>query len=572
MQSILAFIACVGLCVGSAQLKLSPTAVKLSLTTAFAQAPVLFPRDTVAPPAVGTARITGRIVAADTGNPIARAQVQISSPALPKERQAMTDAGGRYEITGLPAGRYKLFVARLGFVTIEYGQSRPLEPGRDLELFDGQTVDGVDFALSRGGVITGRVTDQHGEPQPGLAMNAMRFSWGPNGTRSLERSSGGFFGGIITDDLGQFRIYGLVPGSYVVAAAMVPGIFIGPRPAPEGLTYYPGTANVDEAQPVDVEMGREAVVHFSLVNTRLARVTGTIVDSDGRPLAWRSVTLASRGDAGSAFRSAGTTRPDGTFEIPSVAPGHYTIEVSPLRTEPSDHQFVSFPISVDGHDVTDLLISAKHAATVSGRVIWEGTSPQPFATLHISVAAPDQQMAPARVSFGGSGTAAVDAKGRFTIVGVNGHVVFRTSFTGRAETWNLKAVKFGGADITDTGYHVIDDMDGIEVVLTDRETRVSGSARDARNQPVADYVVVFLPSEVKSGIDTRRFVQTARPDQQGRYQAKGLPPGEYVAAAFESLSRDGHYNPEFQKRMRAVAKPFRLKEGQELALDFALVP
>src|SRR5688500_4523025 len=257
------------MCLGSAQLKLSAT-LSLTLARLVAQAPS---RDAVAPPAVGTARISGRIIAVDTGNPIARAQVQINSPVLPKARQVMTDASGRYEITDLPAGRYKLFVARLGFVTIEYGQSRPFEPGRDLELFDGQTLDGIDFALSRGGVITGRVTDQNGEPQPGLAMSAMRFAWGPSGTRSLERASSGFFGGIVTDDLGQFRIYGLMPGSYVVAAAMVPGIFIGPRPAPEGLTYYPGSANVDEAQSVDVEMGREVSITFALVTSRLARVT-----------------------------------------------------------------------------------------------------------------------------------------------------------------------------------------------------------------------------------------------------------------------------------------------------------
>ena len=562
MKLTASFLACIGLGLGSAQLTLAPA-------TLLAQAP---PGDNVAPPAAGNARISGRIVAADTGNPIVRAQVQVSSPALPKERQVTTDANGRYAITGLPAGRYKLSVARLGFVTIEFGQLRPLEPGRDLQLFDGQTLDGIDFALSRGGVITGRVTDQNGEPQPGLAINAMRFTWGPSGSRSLERSSSGLFWGMTTDDRGQFRIYGLLPGSYVVAAAVMPGIFIGPRPAPEGLTYYPGTANVDEAQSVDVEIGQEVSVDFSLVNTRLARVTGTIVDSGGRPLGWRSIMLASRTDASSAFRSAATTRPDGTFEISSVPPGQYTIEVSPLRTEPSDNQFVSFPISVDGHDITDLVISAKQAATVTGRVIWEGTSPQPFATLHVSIAAANPQMAPGRLSFGGSGTAVADAKGHFTIIGVHGKVVFRPSFVGRAETWNLKAVRLRGTDITDVGYDVVNDVDGLEIVMTDRETRVSGIARDARYQPITDYVVVFLPSEVKPGVDTRRFIHAARPDQQGRYQAKGLPPGQYIAAAFESLSRDGHYDPEFQKRMRAVAKPVSLKEGQELTLDLTLVP
>jgi hypothetical protein len=249
------------------------------------------------------------------------------------------------------------------------------------------------------------------------------------------------------------------------------------------------------------------------------------------------------------------------------------MEVSPLRTEPSDHEFVSFPISVDGHDITDLVISASRGATVTGRVIWEGTSPQPFATLRVSTAPADQRTAPTRLTFGGgTGNGVVDAKGNFTILGAHGNVVFRTSFTGRAETWNLKAVRYGGADITDVGYNVTTDLDGVEVVLTDRETRVSGLVLDARRQPATDYVVVFLPSENPPGVNTTRFVHTARPDQQGRYQAKGLPPGNYIAAAFESLSRDGHYDPDFQNRMRAVAKSFSLREGQELALDLPLTP
>jgi hypothetical protein len=82
----------------------------------------------------------------------------------------------------------------------------------------------------------------------------------------------------------------------------------------------------------------------------------------------------------------------------------------------------------------------------------------------------------------------------------------------------------------------------------------------------------LLPSEDKAGVNQTRFIHTARPDQQGRYQVKGLPPGQYVAAAFESLSRDGHYNPAFQKRMRAAATAFGVTEGQQLVLDLQLTP
>jgi len=267
-----------------------------------------------------------------------------------------------------------------------------------------------------------------------------------------------------------------------------------------------------------------------------------------------------------------TTRPDGTFDIPGVAPGQYTIEVSPLRTEPNDSEFVSFPISVDGLDTTDLTISMKHSGIVTGRVVWEGRSPQPFATLRITPGAADPRMTAATVVLASEGSGTVDAKGNFSIIGVHRNVVFRTSFVGRAEPWSLKAVRFGGADITDTGYDVSGDLHGIEIVMTDRGTRVSGTAKDARYQQVTDYAVVFLPKEEKLNVSPTRFIQTARPDQQGRYEIKDLPPGQYVVMAVESLSRDGHYDPAFQKRMSSIATPLTLKEGQQLELDLQLLP
>ena len=129
-------------------------------------------------------------MAADTGNPLPRARVQMNSSALAKPRQITTDANGRYEVTGLALG-VQDFVSRAGFVSLEYGQTQPSQSGRDLELFDGQSLDGIDFALSRGGVITGRITDHNGEPQARIPMNALRLSWGPTGTRHTRAATVG---------------------------------------------------------------------------------------------------------------------------------------------------------------------------------------------------------------------------------------------------------------------------------------------------------------------------------------------------------------------------------------------
>ena len=101
----------------------------------------------------GTGRIRGRVVASDNGNPLRRAQVRVSAPELRVNRAATTDAEGRYEVANLPQGRYSITVSRNGYVSLQFGQQRPFEPGRPLDLADGQVAEKIDFALPRGPMI-----------------------------------------------------------------------------------------------------------------------------------------------------------------------------------------------------------------------------------------------------------------------------------------------------------------------------------------------------------------------------------------------------------------------------------
>ena len=99
----------------------------------------------------GTGKLRGAVVAADTGSIVRRAQVRISSPDI-GSKTAFTDAQGRYEFKDLPAGRFNLSVSKSGFVSMQYGQSRPFEPGRPIDLVDAQLLEKVDVALPRGSV------------------------------------------------------------------------------------------------------------------------------------------------------------------------------------------------------------------------------------------------------------------------------------------------------------------------------------------------------------------------------------------------------------------------------------
>jgi hypothetical protein len=163
----------------------------------------------------------------------------------------MTDAEGRYELTQLPAGRYQLKATRGGYVEVAYGQRRPFERGRPLELGDGVVLQNIDFALPPGAVVTGRVVDEMGEAFAQAYVSLARRQY-IDGERQLVAQNGSS-----TDDRGEFRIFGVPPGDYVMIANFERTDF-GSRDRVRYVpTYYPGTPVASEAQRVTVGPGQE---------------------------------------------------------------------------------------------------------------------------------------------------------------------------------------------------------------------------------------------------------------------------------------------------------------------------
>ena len=153
-------------------------------------------------PAAGTAKrvpAVFRTRAVDRHRRLRRAQVRLTAPEI--RSTALTDAEGRFEFRELPAGRFTLNASKSGYVSVQYGQTRPFEQGRPIELADRQVLDKTDVAMPRGGVISGRIVDEFGDPLPDALVSAMRQTWS-NGRRRLlptGRTSQ-------TNDLGQFRM------------------------------------------------------------------------------------------------------------------------------------------------------------------------------------------------------------------------------------------------------------------------------------------------------------------------------------------------------------------------------
>jgi hypothetical protein len=141
-----------------------------------------------------------------------------------------------------------------------------------------------------------------------------------------------------------------------------------------------------------------------------------------------------------------------------------------------------------------------------------------------------------------------------------------------SSTATLKAVTLDGDDITDVPTRVTEEakLGALRVVVTDRVTDLSGSVVGARGEPLKEYVVVVHPVDEKEGMASARYIRTGRPDQDGRFRIRGLPPGRYLAAAVELLEQGREWDPEFVRRVRDTATPFTLAEGQALTLSLTL--
>jgi hypothetical protein len=147
------------------------------------------PRDNDERPDTGTGRISGRVIGGENGAPLRRAVVALWGEGMREGHSVTTDEAGRFEFKDLPAGRFNLSASKGGHVSMRYGQRRPFESGRPLDLADGQRVTNVAFNLPRGGVITGRLTDEFGEPASEVTVKVMRYQY-VDGHRQLVPVSG----------------------------------------------------------------------------------------------------------------------------------------------------------------------------------------------------------------------------------------------------------------------------------------------------------------------------------------------------------------------------------------------
>jgi hypothetical protein len=332
-------------------------------------------------------------------------------------------------------------------------------------------------------------------------------------------------------------------------------------------TYYPGVPSVFEASPVTLGLGAELLdINFNVLLVRTAQVSGRVLNTDGTPVTAGSVELAAEGQPsrrGPGMNFGGRIRWDGVFSMVNIPPGRYVIRAR--GTDDTFPQYGTAAITVVGEDLADLSVVVSPGATLAGTVTVQSSSTAPPDLTQVRITA--QSTDPA---FGATVNARVEKDGRFTLTGIPlGDTWIRAQ---APRGWTLKSAVVDGREAIDTPLELRtgQKLNGAYLVLTDRQTEVNGTLSDTQGRPLTDYTVLAFPTDSTLWRPQARQINTARPDQNGKFQIRGLPAGNYYLAVIDPVQQGEWFDPAFLEQQTADASRLSLTEGSTRTQDLRL--
>lgn len=553
---------------------------------------------------VGTGVLTGVVVTDDeTPVPVRRATVRIMDRETVSPRLAGTDDNGRFTFTDLPPGRYTVSAMKPGFVETFHGARRPGRgPGIPVAVANGTTAE-ASLPLVRGGVISGVITNEAGQPAPGVTVAAVALPAAggvPIATLPVRTE---------TDDRGMYRLFGLAPGSYLISAVSrltqaslaargttataIAGLTDAERqwassqqptrllpPPGRAISYapifFPGTSDAGAATPVTVRSGQEqSGIVMTMRPAPVATVSGRIINPDGQPVPTASAVMYWRQRSGpsptDALATSGVvTLPRATmsppnFSIGGVWPGEYTLVArssggqrgAPPPT-PVAVLWNILDITVDGTDQTDIQLQLLPGLQLTGAVTFQGaTTPPALDTFELTLR-PHGTNISGVTSLRGT----IDAEHRVLFPSIPpGRFLATSTIGGR---WFLESLIVGSRDIADLPIEVTTmggATSGAAVTFSDQPASVEGRLVDDTGAAVTRYAIVLFPVDKTMWIAQSRRVRLAQPATDGAFSITGLPAGTYAIAAAEDITAADLDTALFEELL-ASSHQFTLARGE----------
>jgi uncharacterized protein (DUF2141 family) len=485
-----------------------------------------------------TGSISGRIMI--SGKPAAGIAVAVFSSEAGSNRrisaaQTTTDSEGHYRLPGLAAGQYQVTALAPNLTDAEanldtsgffYGASKGILLGA------GEQVGDIDLKLSRGAVISGRVTDADNRPVVEERVLLQVITDRPNMPTRLPYFTYAAQMNI-TDDRGIFRIYGLPAGRYKVSVGSegTDGPLGSGRPYYQK-TYHPDVTDASRAEIIELLEGSEATNVDIRVGSRQQTfsVSGYVTDETGAPVNGGRVgfTVVSNNPDRPSPTVSGYPLANGRFKFDGLAPGRYGAYVS-SDFDGGDVYSDQVIFEIVDKDVTGLEIKATHGLSISGLIATDGIDLKdvlaqlPGLRVSVTVIPASGRVDASTIRSGGSAT--VNPDGSFQINGLRpGRVSFGAYSPNTAKRPALVRVEHGGVGVTQ-GFEIQpgQSVSGVNVVIAYGNGVIRGS-------------VSFQGGTVPAGLRTfinctrensRSYAGGAQLDARGHFIIRGLAPGTY---------------------------------------------
>jgi protocatechuate 3,4-dioxygenase beta subunit len=510
------------------------------------------------PPQLGT--ISGAVYRA-TNNEIVRG-VLITLEAqdgTATNYRAFTDNNGQFTVKAVRAGKYVVTARKAGFAFQYYGEgSSPTV----VSLKESEQLRDINIRLFEPGVISGHVTDEDGESVPDAEVSAYASRQLRTSRKLVPVAK------TKTDDRGDFRLASLLPGQYIVKVAPLDPVssaassrdirtYVDQTPAAGYIpTYYPGVIDMQQAVPLDLKWAQEIPISISTIRSQTYTVSGRAAGPVDSSI---TVLLRQAHAAGTSNAYEGSLSRDGRFLFQHVAPGDYLLLASSKAS--GIHYSARQLVQVRTANVSNLLIPLEPPFSLAGRVAFEGNIRERFLFAVQAIPADDD----------GSGgfLSRVNDNGSFNIGSIApGTYNIRT--TGLPGNFYLKSVSLGREDASD-GIVLSRDKASqpLELVISSAGGRVEGVVVDRDNHVVSGAQVLVV-SESATGIwDPEHGYVTA--DQNGRFAARGLPPGSYRVLAWRSGMVDRAPDADTAQRASASGKPVKVEPNGTYQLSITVL-